>query len=121
MTAAATPLRAATATPAALDGQRFDGIVLEPGKTSGDADSLIFEDGRFRSTACDRYDYGDGAYTATVSGDGIRFETVTTSPKYGQLRWRGVVREARLDATLTMVRDGVEAGDKWILAGRVTP
>jgi hypothetical protein len=37
-----------------LDGRRFDGVVLERGKTSGDADTLIFEGGRFRSTACDR-------------------------------------------------------------------
>jgi hypothetical protein len=103
----------------ALDGKRFDGIVLEPGKTAGDADTLIFEGGRFRSTACDRYDYGDGAYTATISSDGICFESETASPKYGRLRWRGVVRNARLDATLTMVRDGVAVGEKWILAGQV--
>ena len=103
----------------ALDGKRFDGIVLEPGKSSGDADTLIFEGGRFRSTACDRYEYGDGAYTATVSSDGIGFESETVSPKYGKLRWRGVVRNARLDGTLTMVRDGVAVGEKWILAGQV--
>lgn len=114
---AASPLRPASAT--ALDGMRFEGIVLEPGKSSGDADTLIFEGGRFRSTACDRYDYGDGAYTTTVSGDAICFESETVSPKYGKLRWRGVVRETRLDGTLTMVRDGVAVGDKWILAGQV--
>jgi len=115
--AATSPLRVST--DAGLDGMRFDGIVLEPGKTAGDADTLIFEGGRFRSTACDRYDYGDGAYTATVSGDGIRFESETVSPKYGMLRWRGVVRDTRLDGTLTMVRDGVAIGEKWILAGQV--
>jgi hypothetical protein len=116
MTATAS-LRVSTG--ASLDGMRFDGIVLEPGKTSGDADTLIFEGGRFRSSACDRYDYGDGAYTTTVSGDGICFESETVSPKYGQLRWRGVVRETRLDGTLTMVRDGVAVGEKWVLAGQV--
>jgi hypothetical protein len=42
----------------ALDGRRFTGVVLERGKTAGDADRLIFDNGRFRSTACDRYDYG---------------------------------------------------------------
>lgn len=101
-----------------LDGRTFDGIVLECGKTSGDADSLIFSGGRFRSTACDRYDYGDGAYTATVSGDGITFAAETVSPKYGALRWHGVVRGKRLDGTLTMVRDGKVLGEKWVLAGQ---
>ena len=103
----------------ALDGRRFDGVVLECGKTAGDADTLIFEGGRFRSSACDRYDYGDGAYTTTLLTGEIAFESETESPKYGKLRWRGVVRGPRMDATLTMLRDGVAVGEKWILAGQV--
>src|SRR5205085_9450792 len=103
----------------ALDGKRFDGIVLERGKTAGDADTLTFEGGRFRSSACDRYDYGDGRYTTTVSGGEVAFECETESPRYGKLLWRGVVRGPRMDATLTMMRDGVAVGEKWILAGQV--
>jgi hypothetical protein len=107
----------ALASRAALDGRNFDGVVLECGKTSGDADTLIFKDGRFRSTACDQYGYGDGAYTATRADDGVVFEAETESPKYGKLLWKGVVRGARLDGTMTMIRDGRPAGEKWILAG----
>lgn len=103
----------------ALDGRRFDGIVLEPGKTSGDADTITFERGRFRSSGCDRYGYGDGAYTASESAGEIRFDAETESPKYGKLLWRGVVRGARLDGMLTMVRDGVAVGEKWVVAGEV--
>lgn len=101
----------------ALDGRRFTGVVLERGKTAGDADTLIFDNGRFRSTACDRYDYGDGAYRCQQRDGDIIFDAVTESPKYGQLRWHGVVRGVRLDGTLTMVRDGQAAGEKWVLAG----
>ena len=100
-----------------LDGKRFQGIVLQCGQTSGDADTLIFEGGRFRSTACDRYGYGDAPYSATEDGGAIVFEAETESAKYGKLRWHGVIRGARLDGTLTMVRDGVDAGEKWVLAG----
>jgi hypothetical protein len=107
----------ALASPAALDGRSFDGIVLECGKTSGDADTLIFKDGRFRSTACDQYGYGDGPYTATRSDETVLFEAETESPKYGKLLWKGVVRGPRLDGTMTMVRDGRAAGEKWVLAG----
>jgi hypothetical protein len=107
----------ALASRAALDGRNFDGIVLECGKTSGDADTLIFKDGRFRSTACDQYGYGDGPYTATRSGETVVFEAQTESPKYGKLLWKGVVRGPRLDGTMTMVRDGRAAGEKWVLAG----
>jgi hypothetical protein len=101
-----------------LEGRTFDGIVLECGKTSGDADSLIFRNGRFRSTACDRYQYGDAAYAVVTSGDTVTFSAETESPKYGKLRWQGVVRGKRLDGTLTMVRDGQVLGEKWVLAGQ---
>jgi hypothetical protein len=114
MAVAAEPARASRG---ALDGRNFDGIVLECGKTSGDADTLTFKDGRFRSSACDQYGYGDGAYTATRSGETVVFEAETESPKYGKLLWKGVVRGPRLDGTMTMVRDGRAAGEKWILAG----
>lgn len=114
MVVAAEPALAARA---ALDGRNFDGIVLECGKTSGDADTLIFKDGRFRSTACDQYGYGDGPYTATRSGETVVFEAETESPKYGKLLWKGVVRGPRLDGTMMMVRDGRAAGEKWVLAG----
>ena len=101
----------------ALDGRRFDGVVLERGKTSGDADTLIFERGRFRSTACDRYEYGDGPYTASVSGGAVSFTAETESPKYGKLLWKGVVNGGRLDGALTLVRDGKPAVEKWVVAG----
>jgi len=100
-----------------LDGRNFVGVVLECGKTEGDADTMIFDRGRFRSSACDRYEYGDGPYTAIVAGDSVSFEAKTESPKYGSLLWRGVVRGPRLDGTLTMVRDGKTLGEKWVLAG----
>jgi len=101
----------------ALDGRNFDGIVLKRGETSGDADTLSFKDGRFRSSACDPYGYGDGPYTATRSGDAVLFEAETESAQYGKLLWKGTVRGPRLDGTMTMVRDGQSAGEKWVLAG----
>lgn len=102
---------------AMLDGRSFEGVVLEAGKTSGDADTLIFAKGRFRSTACDRYEYGDGPYMASVTGDDIAFEAETVSPKYGKLQWKGVVRGRKLDGTMTMIREGKAAGEKWVVAG----
>jgi hypothetical protein len=102
-----------------LDGRRFDGVVLERGKTSGDADTLIFDKGLFRSTACDRYGYGDGPYRASTAGDGFSFEAETESAQYGKLRWAGSIRGEKLDGTLTMVRDGKAAGEKWVVAGEV--
>lgn len=102
---------------AALDGKRFDGVFLQRGKTSGDADKLTFSGGRFRSRACDRDGYSDAAYRASPVGDGIAFEAETVSPKYGKLLWKGVVRGDKLDATATMVQDGKAPIENWVVAG----
>ena len=101
----------------ALDGRTFQGVFLERGKTSGDADTLIFKDGRFRSTACDRYGYSDAPYKTAGSGDNMTFEAETQSAKYGKLVWNGVIRGGKLDATVLMMRDGKAPIENWVVAG----
>jgi hypothetical protein len=116
--ALALPAIGALAQATTLDGRRFDGVFLERGKTSGDADTLTFQGGRFRSSACDRYGYGDAAYKASaLGGDAVAFEAETESPRYGKLRWKGTVRGDKLDATATMVRDGKPPIENWVVAG----
>ncbi len=102
---------------ASLDGRRFKGVFLERGKTSGEADTLSFQGGRFRSSACDRYGYSDAPYTTSTQGDDVWFETETESPKYGKLRWKGVVRGDKLDATAIMLRSGKAPIENWVVAG----
>jgi hypothetical protein len=111
----AAPVRAQTG---ALDGKSYEGVFLERGKTRGDADTLTFRDGRFRSSACDRYGYGDAPYRVVSEGGVTRFEAVTQSPKYGKLEWSGVVRGDRLDATAMMVQEGKPPVENWIVAGQ---
>jgi hypothetical protein len=108
---------AAAAQGGALDGKVFDGVFIERGKTRGDADTLTFRDGRFRSSACDAYGYADAAYTARPEGEAIRFEAETSSPRYGKLRWVGYVRGEKLDATATMIREGRPPVENWVSAG----
>jgi hypothetical protein len=100
-----------------LDGRSFQGVFLERGKTSGDADTLTFKDGRFRSSACDKYGYSEAPYKATTVGDTMRFETETQSAKYGKLLWNGTVRDGKLDAKVMMVRgDGKAPTENWVVA-----
>jgi hypothetical protein len=100
-----------------LDGRTFQGVFLERGKTSGDADTITFKNGRFRSSACDRYDYSDAPYKTMADGDGLRFEAETQSPKYGKLVWNGTVRGGKLDATVMMMQPGKSAVENWVVAG----
>jgi len=99
-----------------LDGRRFEGVFIERGKTSGDADTLIFKDGHFRSAACDRYGYAEVPYKTLAAGDALQFEAESESPKYGRLVWKGVVRGGKLDATATMVRTGKTPVENWVVA-----
>jgi hypothetical protein len=99
-----------------LDGRTFQGVFIERGKTSGDADTLIFKDGRFRSTACDRYGYSDAPYKTAGAGDNMSFEAETQSPKYGKLVWNGTIRGGKLDATVLMMRDGKTPIENWVVA-----
>ena len=99
-----------------LDGRSFQGVFLERGKTSGDADTITFKDGRFRSSACDRYGYSEAPYKAVAAADGTRFEAETQSAKYGRLAWKGVIRDGKLDATAVMLRQGKAPIENWVVA-----
>ncbi len=99
-----------------LDGKRFEGVFLAKGKTRGDADTLTFKGGRFRSSACDTYGYSDAPYKTSADGNAIRFEAETESAKYGKLRWTGFVRGDKLDATAVMVQDGKAPVENWVAA-----
>jgi len=119
---AAVALAAASVFPAfaqtnALDGRSFEGVFIQKGKTSGDADTITFKDGKFRSSACDRYGYSDAVYKTASAGDMTRFEAETQSAKYGKLRWSGTVSGGKLDATAVMVRDGKGDIENWVVAG----
>jgi len=99
-----------------LDGRVFQGVFLERGKTSGDADTLVFKDGRFHSSACDQYGYSDAPYRTVAAGDAVRFEAETSSPKYGKLYWTGSIRGSKLDATVMMERKGKPMLENWVVA-----
>jgi len=120
-TAAAVALATAAVFPAfaesnALDGRKFEGVFIQRGKTSGDADTIVFKDGRFRSLACDQYGYSDAPYKTAAMGDTTRFEAQTQSAKYGKLVWTGVVRDGKLDAKAMMVREGKSDIENWVVA-----
>ena len=99
-----------------LDGRSFEGVFIPRGKTSGDADTLVFKNGRFRSTACEQYGYADAPYKAVAVADGTRFEAETQSAQYGTLLWAGYVRGGKLDATVMSVREGQPPSENWVVA-----
>ena len=77
--------RSASASP--LDGKSFVGETGEKGKTKGDKDTFVFKDGRFRSTACDKYGFGDAPYAVKADGGKMVVTAETTSKKEGTMTW----------------------------------
>jgi hypothetical protein len=71
----------------ALDGKSFTGEVGEKGKSQGDPDTLVFQDGKFRSTACDKYGFGDAPYTTKVDKAVTTVEARTTNAKGETMEW----------------------------------
>ena len=91
-----------------LDGKVFVGEFGKINQKAEGKDELIFQDGKFRSTCCDPYGFGDSAYIAMVNGDMITFEAETFSTSEGKIKWSGVVKNDTLDGTFTWHRLG-----KW--------
>jgi len=79
----------ARASTGALDGKTFVGESGGQGKGPESKDTLIFHDGKMRSTACDAYGFGEGAYTATVNSYATDFSAKTVSVKEGTIEWKG--------------------------------
>ncbi len=97
---------AALAQAGALDGKSFAGTTTEKGKTKGDKDTFVFKDGKFRSTACDAYGFAEASYTAAAKDGATSFEATTESPKEGTMKWKGTVREGRIEGTAVWMKKG---------------
>lgn len=100
-----------------LDGRKFVGQTGEKGKTKTDQDVVQFAAGRFHSTACDRYGFGQAPYEATMSEDGtVDWKAQTTSPKEGKIEWKGTVKGDALEGTFVWTKSGQRPIEYWIKA-----
>jgi hypothetical protein len=84
---------------ALIDGMAFLGRSGPRGGQFDGDDELIFRNGRFTSTACTPWQFDSPIYTATQESDGIHFHAVTSSPRYGKIDWKGVVRDELIEVS----------------------
>jgi len=91
---------------ALLDGKTYVGESSQKGKEEKQKDTLIFEKGTFRSTACDQYGFTATPYTAKKEGGVITFTADSTSEKEGKNHWEGTVSDNSIQATLTWTKEG---------------
>ncbi len=104
--------RLASASP--LDGKSFVGELGEKGKTKGDKDTYTFKEGRFRSTACDRYGFGDAPYTVTEEAGKMHVTAETTSKKEGIMSWKLTVDGDALTGVTIWKKGNKTPKEYWI-------
>ena len=98
----------------ALDGKTFVGEMGKKGEQKGQAEDVIFTNGKMRSSMCNRFGYSDGTYTATTGKDTIAFDTQLTHPTDGMQMWKGMVKGDTLEATSTSFEPGKAPVEYWI-------
>ena len=99
-----------------LDGLTFIGEIGKKGQKAGDRDEFIFRNGTFRSTACDRFGFGPGAYGVTHGHQGkeAQFQAQTISPTDGKMTWNGKVTAwNRIEGTSVWEKPGQAPVENW--------
>jgi hypothetical protein len=86
----------------ALDGHTYAIKYKEKVGLLPSNDLLLFRNGRFRSTDCDSYSFGDAGY----SGDARRFSAETVSAKEGRIAWQGTVAGDQIEGTFVWSKPG---------------
>jgi hypothetical protein len=66
----------------------FVGEMGEKGKEKGDKDTYEFKDGRFHSTACDKYGFDGAPYLLQLVGGKVIVTAETRSKKEGTMTWK---------------------------------
>ncbi len=108
---AAVPARAA----GVLDGKSFVAETGEQGKKADSKDEIVFRDGKMRSTACDTYGFGDGAYTTMDHGRaGTMFHARTESSKEGAIEWGGMVKGNAIEGEFVWTKPGQKPITYWL-------
>src|SRR5574341_1431459 len=82
-----------------LDGKTFGVQLVESGK-SPMTESLIFKNGRFESTACRTFGFGQASYSVNQAGNAETFMARTHSAKQGTMLWKGTIKENHLQGTV---------------------
>ncbi len=95
-------------TPGPLDGKSFVGEIAAKGQKAN-ADTFLFKDGRFRSTACDKFGFKDAAYTTSGEGKIMRFRATTVNPSGAKMEWDGMIQGAKLEGTAVLNEQGKPA------------
>lgn len=92
-----------------LDGKTFVGEIAKKGETKGDPDTFSFSGGKFHSTGCDPHGFTPSRYQIGKLGEDWTFMSLCTSPKEGQMSWKGTISGDVISGTAVWKKPGQAA------------
>jgi hypothetical protein len=91
-----------------LDGRSFSVELTETNKNEATRDELIFKDGTFFSTECEKYGFTPASYDSRSKDGAILFKSALTSGKEGKTEWEGSVKGDEITGTMFWSKEGQE-------------
>ncbi|MCB2080092.1 MAG: hypothetical protein KDE55_20650 [Novosphingobium sp.] len=101
-----------TADPAGAELRALDGLQFRAGIVRADKgdnaqpleDTLIFNDGKFISKICERFNFQPAPYWVRSDGDHVHFRAELSSPTDGTMIWEGELNQDRLQGTMHWIK-----------------
>ena len=89
-----------------LDGRSFSVELTETNKNEATKDELIFKDGTFFSTECEKYGFTPAPYESKSKAGAVLFKSTLTSVKVGKTEWEGSVNGDEISGTMFWSKEG---------------
>ena len=89
-----------------LDGRSFSVELTETNKNEATKDELIFKDGTFFSTECEKHGFTPAPYESKSKAGAVLFKSTLTSVKEGKTEWEGSVTGDEISGTMFWSKEG---------------
>lgn len=89
-----------------LDGRSFLVELTETNNNEATKDELIFKDGTFFSTECEKHGFTPAPYESKSKAGAVMFKSTLTSVKEGKTEWEGSVNGDEITGTMFWSKEG---------------
>ncbi len=92
-----------------------------PGKKADVKDDILFSEGKFRSTACEKMGFTTATYTSSGMWGRTKFKAELINAKGDKLKWTGKIKGDKAKGTALLYKKGSKQADKRWFKGELKP